>query len=197
MIEKKNYKLRHRTFVILGLLAEEPSHPYKLEKKIEERGMKNWTNIGKHFSLSTIYRILDRFENDEIVEYFEEMFDNRTRKVYKITAKGSRILKEKVYNTIYHYYGKYDEDFYVAYSLMFYILSKEELIEAVSNSINFMKNHIKELQDMLDQYSKMPLSVTGLFIHPIKILETDVEFLEMILKRFEGEEGLYEPKTHD
>ncbi|MFX1309968.1 MAG: PadR family transcriptional regulator [Promethearchaeota archaeon] len=197
MIENINIKLRHRAFVILGLLAEEESHPYKLEQKITERGMRNWTNIGEHFSLSTIYRILDRLELKGLVEFYEEEVDNRSRKVYKITNKGYKILKNRVFNTIYHYYGKFDEDFYVAYSLMFYILSKEELIEAVSNSIKLMKKHIIELKEMLDQYSSMPLNITGLFIHPIKILETDVEFLEMILEKIEKGEGLDEPKTHD
>ncbi|MFX0038936.1 MAG: PadR family transcriptional regulator, partial [Candidatus Heimdallarchaeota archaeon] len=102
-----NYNLKHRAFVILGLINEKMHeggcHAYDINKRIEERGMRDWTNIGVDFSFSTIYRTLDRLENDELVESFEEEIDNRTRKNYKITEFGYKILKKKVYDVIYNY----------------------------------------------------------------------------------------------
>ena len=38
------------------------------------------------------------------------------------------------------------------------------------------------LEQMLAGFSNMPVNVTGLFIHPIKVLQTDIEFLEMVLQ---------------
>ncbi len=196
----ENYALKHRAFVILGLISEKMHeggcHAYDINKRIEERGMRDWTNIGVDFSFSTIYRTLDRLENDELVESFEEEIDNRTRKNYKITEFGYNILKKKVYNVLYNYIGKKDEDFYVAFS-MFPILTLEEQIEAFSHALETIKTHRIELRNMLDEmlsdFSKIPINVTGLFIHPIKILETDEEFFEMILeeiKKFGGKIGL-------
>ncbi len=200
----QNYTLKHRAFVILGLISEKMHeggcHAYDINKRIEERGMRDWTNIGVDFSFSTIYRTLDRLENDELVESFEEEIDNRTRKNYKITEFGYDILKKKVYNVLYNYIGKMDEDFYVAFS-MFPILSLEEQIEAFSHTLEIIKTHRKELKNMLDEmlsnFSGMPINVTGLFIHPIKILETDEEFFEMVLEEVKKVEGNIGPDDYN
>ena len=195
----ENYTLKHRAFVILGLINEKMHeggcHAYDINKRIEERGMRNWTNIGVDFSFSTIYRTLDRLENDELVVSFEEEIDNRKRKNYKITEHGYDVLKKKVYEVLYNYIGKMDEDFYVAFS-MFPILSFEEQIEAFSHALEIIKTHRKNLKSMLDEmlsnFSNMPINVTGLFIHPMKILEADEEFFEMVLddiKKIEGKIG--------
>jgi len=182
--------LKHKEFVILGLLAENPrgDHAYNINKKIDERGMRDWTNIGADISLSTIYRILDRSENKGLVENYIEEVDNRERKVYTITDYGARILREKVYNVIRGFIGKNDEDFYVAFSML-PLLSAEQMIEAFSYSIKTMKNHKLELENMLNINLNFPINVSGLFIHPIKILETDIKFLEWVIEKImEGKE---------
>ncbi|MFW9938463.1 MAG: PadR family transcriptional regulator [Candidatus Thorarchaeota archaeon] len=192
----KNYSLKHRSFVILGLINEKMHeggcHAYDINKRIEERGMRDWTNIGLDFSLSTIYRRLDKLENDELVESFEEEIDNRIRKIYKITEYGYNILKKKVYDVLYNYLGKNDEDFYVAFS-MFPILSHKEQIEVFSHALNIINKHRMELNVMLDDmlinFPQMPINVTGLFLHPIKILKTDEEFFEMVLKKIKEVKG--------
>ncbi|MFX1379678.1 MAG: PadR family transcriptional regulator [Promethearchaeota archaeon] len=200
----ENYTLKHRAFVILGLINEKMHeggcHAYDINKRIEERGMRDWTNIGVDFSFSTIYRTLDRLENDELVESFEEEIDNRIRKNYKITEFGYDILKKKVYDVLYNYIGKMDEDFYVAFS-MFPILSLEEQIEAFSHALQIIKLHRKELKQMLDamllNFSRIPINVTGLFIHPIKILETDEDFFEMVLEEIIKVEGNFSPDDYN
>ena len=199
----ENYTLKHRAFVILGLISEKMHeggcHAYDINKRIEERGMRDWTNIGVDFSFSTIYRTLDRLENDDLVESFEEEIDNRTRKNYIITKFGYDVLKKKVYDVLYNYIGKMDEDFYVAFS-MFPILSLEEQIEAFSHAIEIIKTHRKELEvmlnEMLSNFSGMPINVTGLFINPIKILETDEEFFEMVLDEVKKVEGNIGPDDY-
>ena len=175
-------------------------HAYDINKRIEDRGMRNWTNIGLDFSFSTIYRTLDRLEKDELVESFEEEIDNRSRKTYKITNLGYVILKKKVYNVLNNYIGRNDKDFYVAFS-MFPILNPEQQSEAFANSIEAIKKHKKELKGMLEQslteFPKMPITVTGLFIHPIKILQADIEFLETVLEDIKKGGGNFEPEAYN
>lgn len=189
MTSTKPYKLTHREFVVLGLISEESSHAYKIDKKIEERGMRDWTSIGT----SSIYSDLNNLDENGFVDSYHEEHDNRMRRVYEITEKGLSNLKKKAYNVLREFYGKNDEDFYVAFSML-PILSKEEQIEAISHSIRKIKNHIGELNAMLEENSKMPLNVTGLFIHPIKIMEADVEFLEWVLKKIKEGKGNFNPK---
>ncbi|MFX1487501.1 MAG: PadR family transcriptional regulator [Promethearchaeota archaeon] len=176
--EKKSNKisLNHAEFIVLGLIAEFPSHAYNINKRIEERGMRNWTSIGR----SSIYRVIKGLEKKGLANKWLEEVDNRTLKVYNMTEKGSRILKEKVFNTLKGFIGRNDEDFYVAFSML-PILTNEQQLEAITNSLTTITRHKKELEEMLEENSKMPLNVRGLFLHPIKILGTDIEFLQWVL----------------
>ncbi|MFX1326309.1 MAG: hypothetical protein ACFE8N_15270, partial [Promethearchaeota archaeon] len=81
--------------------------------------------------------------------------------------------------------GKNDENFYVAFSML-PILTHEQQIEAFTHSLNNIKIHKEELENMLEVNSNMPLNVRGLFLHPIKILGTDIEFLELVLNEIQS-----------
>ncbi|NVM37429.1 MAG: PadR family transcriptional regulator [Candidatus Lokiarchaeota archaeon] len=192
MTIESNYELNHREFVVLGLIAEFPSHAYSINQRIDERGMRDWTSIGK----SSIYSDLNNLEKSKLVDSYREEVDNRIRKVYRITDYGFEVLKKKTYNAIKEFIGKNDENFYVAFSML-PILTKEQQIEAFTNSINKIKINIKGLEDMLGENSHMPLNVRGLFVHPIKILEIDIEFLNWVLEEIKKGEGKVDPEVYD
>ena len=191
MTSEIDYVLNHREFVILGLVAEFSSHAYSINQRIDERGMRKWTSIGK----SSIYSDLNNLEENKLVESHREEVDNRIRKVYTITDFGSKILKTKTYNVLREFIGKNDEDFYVAFSML-PMLTQEEQIETITNSLNMIRKNKKELEQMLNENSKMPLNVRGLFVHPIKILDMDIEFLEWVLEEIKEENGQVDPKTY-
>ncbi len=190
MTIESNYELNHREFVVLGLIAEFPSHAYSINQRIDERGMRDWTSIGK----SSIYSDLNNLEKSKLVDSYREEVDNRIRKVYRITDYGFEILKKKTYNVIKEFIGKNDENFYVAFSML-PILTKEKQIEAITNSINKIKINIKGLENMLAENSYMPLNVRGLFVHPIKILEIDIVFLNWVLEEIKKGGGKADPKA--
>ena len=192
MTIESNYELNHREFVVLGLIAEFPSHAYSINQRIDERGMRDWTSIGK----SSIYSDLNNLEANGLVESYREEVDNRIRKVYKITEYGFEIVKKKAYKVINDFIGKNDENFYVAFSML-PILTKEQQIEAITNSINKIKINIKELENMLAENSLMPLNVRGLFVHPIKILEIDIVFLNWVLEEIKKGGGKVDPEAYD
>lgn len=177
MPESENYELSHVAFVVLALISEERCHGKIIDEKIEERGMRNWTNIGK----SSIYGVLKKLENEGLVQSWIEELDNRMIRIYNITPFGFEVLKKKIKIVIHNYYGRNDKDFYVAYS-MFPYLSKEEQIEMFTHSLNKIKTHKKELEEMLKENEIYPMNVTGLFKHPVMILQTNIEFLEWVLE---------------
>lgn len=187
----QDYVLNHRAFVLLGLVAEIPSHAYNINQRIEERGMREWTNIGK----SSIYNIITKLEEDGLVESYTEEVDNRIRKIYTITNYGSDILRNKVYKVLSEFIGKNDEDFYVAFSML-PILTEKQQIDAIRKSLKRIKNNKKGLEKMLKENSQMPLNVRGLFFHPIKILETDIEFLEWMLYEIKKEGGKVDSEAY-
>jgi DNA-binding PadR family transcriptional regulator len=56
--------LTNAEFAILSLLVETPRHGYEIERAIEERGMREWTEIG----FSSIYFLLKKLEALGLVE---------------------------------------------------------------------------------------------------------------------------------
>lgn len=183
--------LNHAEFIVLGLIAENPSHAYNINKRIEERGMRDWTNIGR----SSIYRVIKNLEKKGLTDKWIEEVDNRTLKIYNVTERGFRMLKEKVLNVISEFMGKKDEDFYVAFSML-PLLSREEQIKAINHSLNKIKKNKKGLEKMLEQNSQMPLNVRGLFEHPIRILGTDIEFLEWVLEEIKKGGDQIDPESY-
>lgn len=177
---EKDTELSHIAFVVLGLVAEHPCHGKDINKRIEERGMRDWTAIGK----SSIYGVLKILKEKGLVESWLEEEDNRIVKIYQITSKGSVVLKKQIFNVLNNFIGKNDPDFYMAFSML-PLLSQQEQIDVFTNSLKNIKYHKKELEDMLEQNSHLPVNVRGLFIHPIKILNTDIEFIEWVLEEIQ------------
>jgi DNA-binding PadR family transcriptional regulator len=81
--------------LVLGLVAEMPRHGYELEQVIEERGMREWTQIG----FSSIYYVLGRLEQRGLVK--AGMPANATaKKSYEITARGKETLVDQTLATL-------------------------------------------------------------------------------------------------
>jgi Predicted transcriptional regulators len=78
---------------ILGLVIERDMHGYEIEAVIQERGMRNWTEIG----FSSIYHVLGLLEKGGSVSSRVEVAPGRgpARKVFSATAEGrARYAKE-------------------------------------------------------------------------------------------------------
>src|SRR3989304_374007 len=71
---------------ILGLVAEAPRHGYEIEQLIEQRGMRNWTEVG----FSSIYYILSKLERRGWIRSHREPAAGRgpARKVFAIQPQG-------------------------------------------------------------------------------------------------------------
>ena len=139
--------------------------------------------------------VWERFEEEGLVESYMEEVDGRDRKVYSMKGPGWSALANKIYTVLNNYIGRGDEDFYLAYS-MFNYLEKKERIEVFTNSLNKIKKHQKELEEMLEAVKNTPMTVTGLFKHPMMILETDIEFLEWVLEKIKKGDDEFGPEAY-
>lgn len=78
---------------LLGLLSEKPMYPYEIEKSVWEHDMRYWTEI----SLSSIYKVLEKLEKKLLVDVNLEVTEtNKVKKIYTLTEKGTKELREKV-----------------------------------------------------------------------------------------------------
>lgn len=73
--------------LLLGLVAEMPRHGYELEQVIEQRGMREWTQIG----FSSIYFVLGKLEKAGLVAA-KKPDGAKARKVFNATGKGYEVL---------------------------------------------------------------------------------------------------------
>lgn len=74
---------------ILGLVSEQPRHGYELEQVIEERGLRQWAEIG----FSSIYFLLGKLQRKRLVEEVGPARGNaRARKSFTVTATGRHAL---------------------------------------------------------------------------------------------------------
>lgn len=76
--------------LVLGLVAEMPRHGYELEQVIEQRGMREWTQIG----FSSIYFVLGKLEKLGLVAA-EEPTGAKAKKVVRATDAGLATLAEQ------------------------------------------------------------------------------------------------------
>lgn len=78
---------------LLGLLSEQPMYPYQIEKEVEYRDMRFWTEL----SMSSIYKLLRKCEKEGLVKRTNKISpESRLRKLYTISAKGRRALEGKI-----------------------------------------------------------------------------------------------------
>lgn len=85
--------LSENELVLLGLVAEEPTHAYRVEEKIRARRMAEWTEI----AFSSVYRLLAGLERRGLVRSrLEHEGQGATRKVNEVTPRGRRALAAAV-----------------------------------------------------------------------------------------------------
>ncbi|AJT42438.1 PadR family transcriptional regulator [Psychromicrobium lacuslunae] len=69
---------------ILGLVVEQARHGYELEQLIEQRGIRQWTDIG----FSSIYYLLGKLQTSDLVQTAEGSTGAKSRRVFQATEKG-------------------------------------------------------------------------------------------------------------
>jgi len=183
-------RLSHVALAVLGLVAEKDEcYPYELLKKIEEREMRNWTNIGQ----SSIYGVLDKLEGMELIQTkIMTSEQNRTLKLLTITEKGKAVLKERILTILSQdmYMGR---DWDLAFSnLKHDFISTEEKIEALEKCIQILIENRETLEKRMEVGKevfgeKPPLHFRGLFIHAIKVIGANIEFCQELIEELKQE----------
>ena len=70
-----------------GLVIERPQHGYDLEQVIEQRGIRQWTDIG----FSSIYYLLTKLERRGLLHVPQAPAAAKSRRVFHATAEGREV----------------------------------------------------------------------------------------------------------
>ena len=78
---------------VLGVLYEEPMHPYRVQQLIRERGKDRVVNVRDRAS---IYQTIERLHRDGLIAVAETARDERwpERTVYQLTDEGREAIQE-------------------------------------------------------------------------------------------------------
>jgi len=174
--------LSPKEFVVAGLLNEGPCHGYELEQKIQQRGMRNWTQIG----FSSIYHVLKKLKSYGYVSQSGKIVRGKLQQVYRLTPKGKKALLNQIHLSITTV-GRGRGDFHVAISNTIGKPS-EEIRTLLEQRIKNLKDHATRLEQLRENKIKsgtpdLP-AITILFDHPIAILKSESDFLKSYKKKF-------------
>ena len=87
MAVDKGYMSGSARMLVLNLLSEKSQYGYELIKTLKQR-----SNDVFDMKEGTLYPILHKLENDELISSSNQEVSGRVRKVYCITDRGQRVL---------------------------------------------------------------------------------------------------------
>jgi len=182
------YNLTNAELAILSLIAEKPRHGYELEGVIEERGMRDWTDV----AFSSIYFILNGLVKKGLATSSLQPASGRgpAKKVYHATSQGYAAQHDGVRQAV----ASTDHDdrrFLLGLSCL-PLLSKSEVEEAFGVRIAFMKSKT----DQLSSHPALtvpgfPTHIRAMFEYSLALIQTELNWSEDFLKTYlkENEDG--------
>jgi DNA-binding PadR family transcriptional regulator len=167
---------------ILGLLCERPQYGYDLDRTIDERGMRNWTQIG----FSSIYYVLKRLEKGGLISSELETVEGKpSRRNYTITGSGLEAMREKIVNVLSNC-PKLISPFDLGLANLDLLTGPEaieclrEHMESLEKRTEFLNRSIAESRSRNDRYR-----ITLMFELPLAQLKAERECIERLIDRME------------
>jgi DNA-binding PadR family transcriptional regulator len=169
---------------ILSLVAEQPRHGYEIEQVIEERGMREWTEVG----FSSIYYLLKKLERDALIEgSLEEAQRGPARKVYHLTPAGSEALQRGVLDALSTPQRGYPSVLLGLSSLP--AVPVPHAVEALQKYHATLVERQAQLQERWSSQQPLPYFVDALFTYSLALLETEIRWVDDFITRLEEEHG--------
>ncbi len=181
MVRSSNKKLlKDNEVVVLGLLDESPRYGYELDKIIDGRGIREWTNI----AFSSIYSVLRGLEKRDLLSSGSYVYNNRFVKEYRITRKGKELLKDTVASLLSEPRERKSElDLGIANILA---LSAEESKACLKSRQKKISARIRYIEKARKKKAKSaPYYVQALFERPISKHKAELEFVKDLEKKVE------------
>ncbi len=166
---------------ILTLIAEQPRHGYQIEQVIEERGMREWTEIG----FSSIYYLTNKLQQDGLIEAGTEHAVGRgpARKVYHITQRGMVALRAAITEAL-----SVPQPRQTSFSLAtgnLPIISSAEAVAALQSYRDALTNRLAHVQDRWETQQPMPYYVNALFDYSVTMIQAEKMWVEKFIQQVE------------
>ncbi|MFX0168572.1 MAG: PadR family transcriptional regulator [Candidatus Hodarchaeota archaeon] len=163
---------------ILSLLSEGEQHGYALNETIEDRGFRNWTNIG----FSSIYWILNRLEKTELISSrIDPSSKGPARKLYRLTKAGQTALLRSIKRSLSEPEPPRTRiDLGAAY---IELLSPDESIQCLEQYRLLMRERINQILKIRQEQEPLPFGAEIIFDHGYIKGKAELEWVEDVLRR--------------
>jgi len=165
---------------VLGLISEGPKYGYQIEQDVQQRGMREWTEIG----FSSIYYVLTKLEAAGWLSSERHGAGRRpARTVYQLTVAGLQAHHDAVLDRLATPRPR-SGDFELALANLD-VLSHAECVTALTSRHDQLKEHLKLVRARLEQdASKGSLtSAQVLYDHSAAMLRAEIAWIEALLTR--------------
>jgi len=171
-------ELTDAELLVLGLVAEMPRHGYDLEQVIEQRNMREWTQIG----FSSIYFVLGKLEMMKLVSAKPSAGQSRNpkaRKVYSVTRAGGRTLERQTRSALATLRPTYSSA--LLGMINWPVLARDDALKALSARRNAIEAELERLAAIQTDQQPLPDFVEALFDHSIGQLKAEAEWVRRTL----------------
>jgi DNA-binding PadR family transcriptional regulator len=167
---------------VLSLIAEQPRHGYEIEKIIEERGMRDWTEIG----FSSIYYLLNKLEKDGLVEsqLLSQEGKGPARKVYSITPEGEQVHLESVLAAL-STPSSGSEPFLMGLSNL-PVVPQEQLINALNSYAVQLEESLSKIHERAELQQPLPPFVEAMFDYSRVLAEAKLKWVRGFIQDMEA-----------
>lgn len=175
--------LSNNELIILALVAESPTSGYSLEDRIQQRGIREWTELG----LSSIYYLLKRLQ-DEGLAVSETSRGERhlNKRIYQATAVGQVALQEALQRRISQP-RPYSTD--VAIGLAFSdFLAMDIFLHALQAYQQRLLKQVVVIRQkyQAEQMAGMPPQARAVFEHSLHMMQAELNWLQAFLQKKQG-----------
>ena len=167
---------------ILSLIAEQPRHGYDIEQVIEQRGMRDWTEIG----FSSIYYLLNKLEKDGMVKSRLEQSVGKgpARKVYSITAEGNRAHTQGALAALSTRPSS-AKPFLLGLSNL-PVIPREQLIKALNTYAVQLEESLIHMRERAGEQQPLPSFVEAMFDYSQVLAEAELEWIRDFIGEVEA-----------
>ncbi|TXH16084.1 MAG: PadR family transcriptional regulator [Gammaproteobacteria bacterium] len=161
-------------FLVLGLVAEMPRHGYQLAHEIEQRGMREWTEIG----FSSIYFLLGKLEQKRFVRS-KEPASEKAKKVFTITKAGRQAL---VKQTVASLKTCRCVSSNVRLGMLHLpVLTRDEVLDSLRARLDSVRAEMARMRDVQLERQPLPDYVEAVFDFSLSQLQAELEWVTRTL----------------
>ncbi|MDQ2761065.1 MAG: PadR family transcriptional regulator [Actinomycetota bacterium] len=171
--------------MLLGLLAEQPRHGYDLEKVIEERGIREWTDL----AFSSIYYLTAKLERAGLIEVVPDQADRGgpRRKTYAPTACGLAVAEEATRAALTDISPVHPTVLVGMANLP--LLAHDEAMDALRARAEGLARQLLRLQTPPRAQAPVPPFVAAIFAHAVSALDAELHWTHRTIDTLEGRHG--------